>query len=135
MRTGDGHHRRDEPCPVPAPVAASPPANFVLRLSPGTCPNATLLCESCPKFAGTSKIPICPLCGDLCKRYGEVSQTVSRGFKAQVSAGPISGGLSLSRSNTSLRLGVVRLLIVLLLLAGFPGGIVAYVIMFAASRT
>ena len=36
---------------------------------PGVAPKyvcricATTLCEACPKFVGTSKIPICPLCG------------------------------------------------------------------------
>src|SRR3989442_2370668 len=29
-------------------------------------------CGACPKFVSTSKIPLCPLCGDLCKPYEEV---------------------------------------------------------------
>ena len=30
---------------------------------------ATPFCEECPKFVGTSKVVVCPLCGDLCSLF------------------------------------------------------------------
>src|SRR2546421_4981138 len=93
---------------------------------------AALLCESCPKFAGASKIPLCTLCGDLCNRYEEIkARTVSLEFQ--------SSGFGLADFGRAIRypfqhkfaLGCGALIYSLLLLAGFRGGIVAYVIMFA----
>lgn len=39
---------------------------------------ATPFCGDCPRFVGATKIPICPLCGDMCKPYAEVRQMVER---------------------------------------------------------
>src|SRR2546423_723056 len=39
--------------------------------------NATF-CDKCPKYVGSSKVPICALCGDLCKPFEEVQQKVVR---------------------------------------------------------
>jgi len=39
---------------------------------------AAKFCRECPKFISTSKIALCPLCGDLCQPYAEVAQRISR---------------------------------------------------------
>jgi hypothetical protein len=39
---------------------------------------AAKFCRECPKFISTSKIALCPLCGDLCQPYAEVTQRISR---------------------------------------------------------
>lgn len=44
------------------------PSSFVCRM----CQAA--FCQTCPKFVGTSKVPICQLCGDLCQPYEQVKQ-------------------------------------------------------------
>ena len=51
---------------------------------PGVAPKyvcricAATLCAECPKLVGTSKIAICPLCGDLCRSYAEVTSKTAR---------------------------------------------------------
>lgn len=89
------------------------------------------LCAECPKFVGTSKIPLCPLCGEFCKLYEEVKTKA-----AQVEfQGSGFGFDDLTRAikypfqhKVALLCGAV--LYGLLLLAGFRGSVVAYVIMF-----
>src|SRR5215510_11521781 len=36
------------------------------------------LCAECPKFVGGSKIPLCPLCGDLCHVFAEEQSRTER---------------------------------------------------------
>lgn len=49
---------------------AQMPPHFICR----AC--GTTLCQQCPKFV--SKVPICPLCGDLCKPFQEVRARAAR---------------------------------------------------------
>ena len=120
----------------PAPLAGAP-ANACYNHAeskPGyqcrMC--GALLCESCPKFVGGSKIPICPLCGDLCNPYEQIkARTVSREFQSS-GFGFVDFGRAIRypfQHKFALVCGAV--LYSLLLLAGFRGAIVAYVIMFA----
>lgn len=92
---------------------------------------AAALCEECPKFVTTSRIPLCPLCGDLCKLYEEVkTKAASREFQGS--------GFGLDDFARAIRFpfqhkfellcGAVSY--GLLLLAGFWGNVVASVIMF-----
>lgn len=38
----------------------------------------TPFCPSCPKFVGTGKMAICPLCGDMCQKVGAAKQAEIR---------------------------------------------------------
>jgi hypothetical protein len=92
---------------------------------------ATRFCAECPKFVGTSNIPICPLCGDLCRLFEEErSKVVRHNFQ---SAG--FGFVDLLRAfrypfQHKVALFCGALMYGLLLLAGFRGHVVAFVIMF-----
>lgn len=87
------------------------------------------LCDVCPKFV--NKIPICPLCGDLCKRYEEIkTKTVNMEFQ--------SSGFGVDDFARAIRYPFQHkaaflcgaIMYGLLLLAGFRGSVIAYVIMF-----
>lgn len=95
----------------------------------GTC--AQPFCNECPKFVGTSKIPLCPLCGDLCKLFEqERSKVISQEFQ--------SSGFGFEDFNRALRYPLQHKVALLcgagiyglLLLAGFRGRIAASVMMF-----
>jgi len=92
---------------------------------------AEVFCDECPRLIGTSKIPVCPLCGDLCKSYSEVTTRTARsefqgsgfgmrdfvtalGYPFQHKAALIGGAL----------------LYGFLLLAGFRGSLIAWILMF-----
>src|SRR5439155_10110395 len=92
---------------------------------------AAALCEECPKFVSASKIPLCPLCGDLCKLYEEVkTKAASREFQGS--------GFGLDDFARAIRFPFQHKFALLcgaasyglLLLAGFWGSVVASVIMF-----
>ena len=100
-------------------------AHFICRVCAATW------CEVCPNFIGGSKIPLCPSCGDLCKLYHEVQSKTAQGeFQAS--------GFGLSDFGTAIRypfrhkaaLLFGAAIYALLLLAGFRGTIVAWMIMF-----
>ena len=89
------------------------------------------LCGACPKFVSTSKIPLCPACGDLCKSYHEIrDKAVSTEFQ--------SSGFGVEDFSRAIRypfqhkaaLLCGAIMYGLLLLAGFRGSVIAYVIMF-----
>jgi hypothetical protein len=100
------------------------PTKFLCRMC-----NAAL-CEDCPKYVG-SKIPLCPLCGDLCKPYEEI-RTKAANVEFQ------SSGFGLSDFSRAIRYPLQHkgalifgaIIYGALLLAGFRGSIIAYVIMF-----
>lgn len=93
------------------------------------CSNA--FCDECPKFFGTSKIPLCPLCGDLCTLVEKVRHKAARrelqssGFGLADFARAFGYPL---QHKVALLFGAG--LYGFLLLAGFRGRIVASVIMF-----
>lgn len=89
------------------------------------------VCVECPKYVGVSKIPLCPLCGDLCKPYEEIRTKAaiidfqSSGFGFDDFGRAIRYPL---QHKTALICGAIMYGI--LLIAGFYGSIAAYVIMF-----
>lgn len=89
------------------------------------------LCGECPKYVGISKVPLCPLCGDLCKPYEEFRTKAasmefqSSGFGVNDFARAIRYPL---QHKTALLCGAV--IYGFLLIAGFYGSIAGYVIMF-----
>lgn len=48
------------------------PAKFICRVC------ATTFCQSCPRFIGSSSVPLCPLCGDLCRLIGQEREKFKR---------------------------------------------------------
>ncbi len=92
---------------------------------------ATPFCAECPRFVGATKIPVCPLCGDMCKPYAEVRQRVEQlDFQ--------SSGYGFADFARSLRyplqhkmaLAFGALVYGFLQLAGLRGKVIAFVIMF-----
>ena len=92
---------------------------------------STALCGACPKFVSTSKIPLCPLCGDLCKPYHEVkAKAVNMEFQNS-GFGVEDFGRAIRypfQHKAALLCGAI--MYGLLLIAGFRGSVIAYVIMF-----
>jgi hypothetical protein len=89
------------------------------------------LCEECPKFVGGSKIPLCPLCGDLCRLLAEETTRTERRAFQDSGFGFSDFGRAVVyplQHKTALLFGAA--LYGLLLLAGFRGSVVAWVIMF-----
>jgi hypothetical protein len=88
-------------------------------------------CKECPNFVGTSKIALCPLCGDLCQPYQKLLEKSMRQSYQRSGFGFEDFGRALGyplKSIVSLIAGAI--LYGLLLLAGFWGHIAAYAIMF-----
>jgi hypothetical protein len=65
-QAGPDHSDLSSPCHFHSDIAPE----YVCRICSG------LFCGGCIKFVGTGKVPLCPLCGDLCKRVQEVQQKV-----------------------------------------------------------
>ena len=93
------------------------------------CGNAS--CDECTKFYGASKIPLCPLCGDLCSLVEKIQHQAARQTLR-------SSGFGLADFGRALRYPLQHKVALvfgaafygLLLLAGFRGRLVASVIMF-----
>lgn len=92
---------------------------------------AAPLCTECPRYVGTTNIPICPLCGDMCKPYEEVRSRVERlDFQ--------SSGFGFQDFGRALRYPLQHKVALLfgaavygfLQLGGLRGRVVAFVIMF-----
>jgi hypothetical protein len=104
--------------------------NHTERLPRYVCSRCeALLCDDCPKLV--NRIPLCPVCGELCKLYEEVkTKTASRQFQ--------SSGFGLEDFGRAVRyplqhkvaLACGALMYGLLLLMGFRAAMIAYVIMF-----
>ena len=88
-------------------------------------------CETCPRFVSGSKIPLCPACGDLCKLFHEVRTRAAQNEFQSSGFGFPDFGRAIRyplQHKTALVLGA--LIYGLLLLAGFRGSLVAWMIMF-----
>lgn len=122
--------------PVTAIATAAAPTNSCYN-HPGTlplyiCPGcATELCEQCTKFVDVNRIPTCPLCGEFCKLYEEfLTRAASIEFQ--------NSGFGFKDFALAIRypfqhkfaLLCGALVYGLLLLAGFRGSMIAFVIMF-----
>jgi len=80
--------------PIPAQPGASAchnhpelPPDYVCRICGATC------CKDCPQFVASSRIPTCPLCGDMCIPVGEAKENEATTAR-QVTAGPSVGSSS-----------------------------------------
>ncbi|HTG93449.1 MAG TPA: hypothetical protein VL866_12745 [Pyrinomonadaceae bacterium] len=100
-------------------------AHFICRMC-----NATW-CETCPRFVSGSKIPLCPSCGDLCKVYKDLANRAAQSeFQAS--------GFGLADFSRAIRYPFQHLAALIggaliyafLLMAGFKGAVVAWMIMF-----
>jgi hypothetical protein len=89
-----------------------------------------VFCKVCPKFA-REKVPICPLCGDLCHEYRAVTEKAAR-IKFQSSGFGMEDFVRAIRyplqHKTALFTGA--LIYAVLLMAGFRGSLVAWMLMF-----
>lgn len=90
---------------------------------------ASTFCAECPRF--TNKIPLCPLCGELCKPYEEVREQSIRRLRQSSGFGFEDFGTALSYpfKNIAGLLGGA-FIYGLLLLGGFKGQLLAYAILF-----
>ena len=101
------------------------PPKYVCRMC------ATTFCSECPRFVGSSKIALCPECGDLCRNYQEVTTKTARA-EFQGSGFGMSDfvrALSYPLQHKAALIGGA-LLYGFLLIAGFRGSMVAWVLMF-----
>ncbi|MGB7926344.1 MAG: B-box zinc finger protein [Pyrinomonadaceae bacterium] len=89
------------------------------------------LCRECPKFVGTTKIPLCPLCGDLCQPYQKLQERGVRQTYQRSGFGFEDFGRALGYPLKNIfTLISAALLYSVLLLAGFYGQMVAFMILF-----
>lgn len=101
------------------------PARYICRVC------AAVFCDECPRFIGTSKVPLCPLCGDLCRPIGQERERFQRQEFRSTTFGFEDFGRALRypwQHKIALLFGAA--LYGFLLLTGFRGRIVAFVIMF-----
>jgi len=120
-----------------APHSVTTPLANVCHNHPDVSPRyvcracATPFCAECPKFVSTSKIAVCPLCGDLCRHFEEEQAKILRlDFQ--------SSGFGFQDFGRALRYPLQHKVALLfgaalygfLQLAGFRGRMVAFVIMF-----
>ena len=92
---------------------------------------STTFCEECPRYVGSTKIPVCPLCGDMCKPYEEVQKQVHQMNFQGSPFGMSDLGRALSyplQHKMALLFGAA--VYGFLQLAGFRGRVIAFVIMF-----
>jgi len=89
------------------------------------------LCEECPRYVGGSKIAICPLCGDLCRSYSEVvTQTARAEF--QGSGFGLTDFVKAVKYPFQHKAALIggALVYSFLLLSGFRGSMIGWMIMF-----
>lgn len=121
-----------------APAAtASPALNTACHNHPDIAPHyvcrvcGATFCEQCPKFVGTSKIALCPLCGDLCILYQNIVQKAQHKEYQSSGFGFADFKLALLYPlRDKLALLLAAMFYGFLLIAGFKGKILAYVILF-----
>ena len=100
------------------------PAHFICRMCSATW------CETCPRFV-SGKIPLCPSCGDLCKLYTDITTKAARSEFQASGFGIADFGRAIRypfQHLTALICGA--LIYAFLLMAGFKGALVAWMIMF-----
>jgi hypothetical protein len=89
-----------------------------------------LFCKACPKFV-SGTVPVCPLCGDLCREYGAVVEKTARA-ELQSSGFGMDDFVRAIRYPFNHKAALLSgaLIYSLLLLAGFRGSVVAGVLLF-----
>ena len=89
-----------------------------------------LFCKECPKFV-SGKVPVCPLCGDLCREYRAVKEKTARAEFQSSGFGMEDFGRAIRyplQHKTALLTGA--LIYACLLFAGFRGSIIAWIVLF-----
>ena len=118
------------------PVRATAPSNTsVCENHPDADPEyvcrmcGAVFCKECPKF--TAKVPICPLCGDLCRDYRAVTEKAARTDLRESGFGMEDFVRAIRYPfNHKFALLSGALIYGLLTLAGFRGSVIAGVILF-----
>jgi hypothetical protein len=89
-----------------------------------------VFCAVCPKFV-RERVPLCPLCGDLCHEYRALTEKAAR-IEFQNSGFGMEDFVRAIRYPLQHKSALVTgaLIYALLLMAGFRGGLVAWMIMF-----
>ena len=101
------------------------PIHYICRMC------AAPWCEVCPQFVSGSRIPLCPSCGDLCKLYSDIATKAAHSEYQSSGFGFADFGTAIRyplQHKTALFCGA--LIYAFLLLAGFRGALVAWMIMF-----
>lgn len=100
-------------------------AHYICRMCSATW------CETCPNFVSGSKIPLCPSCGDLCKLFHEVKTQAAQNEYQASGFGMADFGRAI-RYPFEHKVAVIvgAALYGFVLLAGFRGAIVGWMIMF-----
>lgn len=90
-----------------------------------------LLCRECVNFVSTSKIPLCSLCGDLCQPYQKLQERGARNSYQRSGFGFEDFGRALRYpfKNIITLIGAA-MFYGFLLIAGFKGQMLAYMILF-----
>ena len=119
--------------PTPLTVV---PAQAVCHNHPDAAPDyvcrmcGATFCKRCPKFAD-GKVPMCPLCGDLCHEYQAVVEKSARAALRNTAFGMEDFARAISYPlQHKFALFSGALIYGLLMLAGFRGSIVAWVLLF-----
>jgi hypothetical protein len=99
-------------------------ADYICRMCGKT------FCKECPRFV-SGKVPVCPLCGDLCREYKAVNEKTTR-IQLQSSGFGMEDFVRAIRYPLQHKAALFggALIYSFLLLAGFRGGLVAWMIMF-----
>jgi len=89
-----------------------------------------VFCKHCPKFVN-GKVPVCPLCGDLCREYKAVVEKAAR-VQLQSSGFGLEDFIRAIRYPFQHKAALIggALIYAFLLMAGFRGGALAGVLMF-----
>jgi len=123
--TSNGQSFREGPPPNVCHNHADVAAKYLCRMC------TVALCEHCPRFVGSSRIPVCPLCGDLCRSYEEVTSKTARSEFQSSGFGmdDFVRAVKYPFQHKAALLGGA-LLYGFLLLGGFRGSLIAWMIMF-----
>jgi hypothetical protein len=123
--------------PASDPLTATPASGAACYHHPQSLPEhicrtcGATFCRECPKTVGVSKITLCPLCGDLCQPYQKLQERIVRQSYQH-------SGFGLGDFRQALRhplkdiisLVAAAMFYGFLLLAGFWGQMLSYMIMF-----
>ena len=120
-----------EPARVPAPPSTTACHNHPEAAPEYACRQCgAVLCKECTKFV-RDRVPLCPLCGDLCHEYRAVTEKIAR-VRFQSSGFGMEDFVSAIRYPLQHKFALFSgaLIYACVLLAGFRGSLVAWVIMF-----
>ncbi len=120
-----------EPARVPAPPSKTGCHNHPEAAPEYACRNCcAVLCKACTKFV-RDKVPLCSLCGDLCHEYRAVTEKIAR-VEFQSSGFGMADFVRAIRYPLQHKIALFSgaLIYGCLLLGGFRGSLLAWMIMF-----